>query len=60
MIDESDSNGLSVHLPFDIDSGQHENHLRFLELELSAAVHRKDVDGTRIVTRVGSVDWLNL
>ncbi len=45
MIDGSDSNGLSVHLPFDIDSGQHENHLRFLELELAAAVHRKDVDG---------------
>ncbi len=45
MIDGSDSDGLSVHLPFDIDSGQHENHLRFLELELSAAVLRKDVDG---------------
>ncbi len=45
MIDGSDSNVLSVHLPFDIDSGQHENHLRFLELELSVAVHRKDTDG---------------
>lgn len=45
MIDGSDSNGLSVHLPFDIDSGQHENHLRFLELDLSVVVHGQDVDG---------------
>ena len=45
MIEESANNGLSVHLPFDIDSGQHENHLRFLELDLSVTVHRRDVEG---------------
>ncbi len=45
MIEESCENGLSVHLPFDIDSGQHEHHLRFLELDLSVDVHRKDADG---------------
>lgn len=45
MIEGTRQNGLAVHLPFDIDSGQHENHLRFLELDLSVPVNQKDVDG---------------
>ena len=42
MIEFNNENGLSVHLPFDIDSGQHKYLLRFFELDLSVEVKQQD------------------
>ncbi len=45
MVDRSHDCGLTVHLPFDIDSGQNENFMRFMEVDLSVELQQKDVDG---------------